>query len=159
VPAAVGCALSAPGRQVVSFNGDGGVQMNIQELQTIKEYNLDVKVVVFNNYGLCMIKQFQDSYMGGRYEATAMGKGPGAPDFAALAHAYGMDYVKVEKLDDITEDLMRPGARFIEIVLDPGTLIEPKLEMGRPIHDQFPYLTDDEFQRGNQFVEYQRYRP
>lgn len=158
VPAAVGCALSDPGRQVVSFNGDGGVQMNIQELQTIKEYNLDVKVVVFNNYGLCMIKQFQDSYMGGRYEATGFGKGPGAPDFQALAQAYGMEYARVEKLEDITADLMRPGARFIEIILDQGTLIEPKLEMGRPINDQFPYVSDEEFAQGNQFVTYERYR-
>lgn len=159
VPAAVGCALSAPGRQVISFNGDGGVQMNIQELQTIKEYGLDVKVVVFNNYGLCMIKQFQDSYMDSRYTATDYGKGPGNPNFAKIADAYEMDYVRVESLDDINESLMRPGSRLIEIILDKGTLIEPKLEMGRGINDQFPYVTDEEFEQNNKFVKYERFKP
>jgi len=159
IPAAIGCAMSAPGRQVVSFNGDGGVQMNIQELQTIKEYGLDVKVVVFNNYGLCMIKQFQDSYMGSRYSATDYGMGPGNPNFGKIADAYEMDYAKVESLDDITEELMRPGARLIEIILDRGTLIEPKLEMGRPINDQFPYVSDEEFAENNKFVNYTRYKP
>lgn len=159
VPAAVGCALSAPGRQVVSFNGDGGVQMNIQELQTIKEYKLDIKVVVFNNFGLCMIKQFQDSYMGGRYEATGFGKGPGAPNFSKIADAYDMDYACVKSLDDITSSLMSPGARLIEIILDPGTLIEPKLEMGRPINDQFPYMNDQDFNNNNRFVKYNRFKP
>jgi acetolactate synthase-1/2/3 large subunit len=70
-----------------------------------------------------------------------------------------MDYARVEKLEDITADLMQPGARFIEIILDQGTLIEPKLEMGRPINDQFPYVSDEEFAQGNQFVTYERYRP
>jgi acetolactate synthase-1/2/3 large subunit len=158
VPAAVGCALSAPGRQVISFNGDGGVQMNIQELQTIKEYGLDVKVVVFNNFGLCMIKQFQDSYMGGRHEATGLGKGPGSPNFVKIADAYDMDYARVETLDQITADLLKPGARLIEIILDEGTLIEPKLEMGRQINDQFPYVTDNEFAENNKFVPYARFK-
>lgn len=159
VPAAIGCALAAPGRQVVSFNGDGGVQMNIQELQTIKEYGLDIKVVVFNNYGLCMIKQFQDSYMGGRYTATDYGKGPGNPDFEKIADAYSMDYARVESLGDITADLLKPGSRLIEIILDKGTLIEPKLEMGRGINDQFPYVTDEEFEHNNRFVKYERFKP
>ena len=156
VPAMIGAAISAPGRQCVSFNGDGGVQMNIQELQTIREYGLDVKVVVFNNHCLGMIKQFQDSYMGSRYEATSQGKGPGNPDFAKIADAYGMGYSQVNSLDDITEDLFKPGARLIEVNIDKGTLIEPKLEMGRPINDQFPYLTDEEFAECSPFVHYSR---
>jgi acetolactate synthase-1/2/3 large subunit len=158
IPGAIGVKLADQSRQVVSFNGDGGAQMNIQELQTIKEYNLDIKVVVFNNYGLCMIKQFQDSYMGSRYEATGFGKGPGNPNFAKIADAYGMEYSLVNNLDEITADLFAPGARFIEITLDQGTLIEPKLEFGRPIHDQFPYLTDDEFAKNNRFVSYTRFK-
>lgn len=156
VPAMIGAALAEPGRQVVSFNGDGGVQMNIQEFQTIKEYDLDVKVVVFNNHCLGMIKQFQDSYMNSRYEATDRGKGPGNPDFAKIADAYGLDYAQVNNLDDINESLFTPGARLIEINIDQGMIIEPKLEMGRPINDQFPYLTDSEFDADNRFVKYHR---
>ena len=158
VPSMIGAALSSPGYQCVSFNGDGGVQMNIQELQTIKEYKLDVKVVVFNNHCLGMIKQFQDSYMNSRYEATNQGLGPGNPDFSKIADAYGMDYAHVESLDDITDELFKPGSRLIEIAIDQGTIIEPKLEMGRGINDQFPYLTDDEFAAENKFVTYKRFK-
>ena len=77
LPASIGAALVAPERQQICSNGDGGIQMNLQELQTVKEYNLDIKVVVFNNHRLGMICQFQDTYMGGRYAATA--DGPGRP--------------------------------------------------------------------------------
>jgi acetolactate synthase-1/2/3 large subunit len=156
LPASIGAALMAPDRQQLCFNGDAGIQMNLQELQTVKEYDLDIKVVIFNNRGLAMIKQFQDTYMNSRYAATD--QGPGRPDFEKIAHAFDFDYVAVAALDDITEDLLRPGRRIIEIDIDPGTLIEPKLEMGRAINDQFPYVSDEEFAEGNQFVAYERRR-
>jgi acetolactate synthase-1/2/3 large subunit len=156
LPASIGAALMKPDVQQLCFNGDAGVQMNLQELQTVKEYDLDIKVVIFNNRGLAMIKQFQDTYMNSRYAATD--QGPGRPDFEKIAHAFDFDYAAVASLDDITEDLLRPGRRIIEIDIDPGTLIEPKLEMGRPINDQFPYVSDQEFSEGNQFVNYERRR-
>ena len=154
LPAAIGSLIGSPGVQAISFNGDGGVQMNIQELQTAREYGLDLKVVVFNNQGLGMIRQFQNSYMGGRHHATTQGKGPGVPDFQKLAAAYGMKYTKVIALKQLDAELFAPGARLIECVIDPRVLIEPKLEMGRPINDQFPYVTNEEFLENNQFVEY-----
>jgi len=156
LPASIGAALMKPEVQQLCFNGDAGVQMNLQELQTVKEYDLDIKVVIFNNRGLAMIKQFQDTYMNSRYAATD--QGPGRPDFEKIAHAFDFDYAAVSALDDITEDLLRPGRRIIEIDIDPGTLIEPKLEMGRAINDQFPYVSDEEFAEGNQFVAYERRR-
>lgn len=154
LPAAIGSLIGNPEVQAVSFNGDGGVQMNIQELQTAREYGLDLKVVVFNNQGLGMIRQFQNSYMGGRHHATTQGQGPGVPDFARLAAAYGMKYTKVVDLKQLDSDLFAQGSRLIECVIDQRVLIEPKLEMGRPINDQFPYVTDEEFLENNQFVEY-----
>lgn len=154
LPAAIGSLIGNPEVQAVSFNGDGGVQMNIQELQTAREYGLDIKVVVFNNQGLGMIRQFQNSYMGGRHHATTQGQGPGVPDFARLAAAYGMKYTKVVDLKQLDSDLFQQGSRLIECVIDQRVLIEPKLEMGRPINDQFPYVTDEEFLENNQFVEY-----
>jgi acetolactate synthase-1/2/3 large subunit len=154
LPAAIGSLLGKPNVQAVSFNGDGGFQMNLQELQTVREYGLDLKVVVLNNQGLGMIRQFQNSYMGGRHHATTQGKGPGVPDFAKLAAAYGMKYTRITEEHQIDESLFKPGARLIECVIDQRVLIEPKLEMGRPINDQFPYVTDEEFLENNQFVEY-----
>lgn len=156
LPASIGAALVAPDRQQICCNGDAGIQMNLQELQTVKEYDLDVKVVIFNNFGLGMIKQFQDSYMGGRYAATDLG--PGRPDFAKVAHAFDFDYARVETLDQVTADLLRPGRRIIEIMISPGCQIEPKLEMGRPINDQSPLVSDADFAEGNPFFNYERRR-
>ena len=156
LPAAIGAKFLNPDTQVISFNGDGGIQMNIQELQTLIEYNLDVKVVVFNNRSLGMIKQFQDTYMGSRYEATGNGKGPGRPNFKLIAAAYDMDYCNIDDLSQLTDQIFKPGRRLIEIQIDERTIIEPKLEMGRPINDQFPYVSDEEFSTNNQFVKYKR---
>ncbi|MBD9453526.1 thiamine pyrophosphate-binding protein [Rhizobium sp. RHZ02] len=152
--AAIGAKLSSPDRQVISYNGDGGLQVNIQELQTIKHLNLDVAVVVMNNGSYGIIKQFQDSYLGSRY--TASSEGYSTPDFGAVAKAYGLDYCRVESIDQITPDLFKRGAILIDVVLSEETLIEPKLEMGRPINDQYPYLRKAEYERGNRFVEYPR---
>lgn len=154
LPASIGAALVEPDRQQICCNGDGGIQMNLQELQTVKEYDLDIKVVIFNNNRLGMICQFQDAYMGGRHFATD--KGPGHPDFAKIAQAFDFDYVQVNSLDDINSDILRPGRRIIEITIDPGTQIEPKLEMGRPINDQSPLVSDSEFAEGNPFYSYIR---
>jgi acetolactate synthase-1/2/3 large subunit len=152
--AAIGAKLTAPDRQVISYNGDGGLQLNIQELQTIKHLGLDIAIVVMNNSSYGIIKQFQDSYMDSRYTASQVGYS--TPDFGAVARAYGLDHRRVERLEELTPDIFERGAILIEIVLSDQTLIEPKLEMGRPINDQYPYLAQKEYERGNRFVDYPR---
>jgi acetolactate synthase-1/2/3 large subunit len=154
LPASIGAALVEPDRQHICCNGDGGIQMNLQELQTVKEYNLDIKVVIFNNHRLGMICQFQDAYMGGRHAATD--KGPGRPNFKKIADAFDFDYTQVHSLDDIAAELLHPGRRIIEIMIDSGTQIEPKLEMGRPINDQSPLVSNEEFFEGNPYYSYTR---
>jgi acetolactate synthase-1/2/3 large subunit len=154
LPASIGAALVEPDRQHICCNGDGGIQMNLQELQTVKEYNLDIKVVIFNNHRLGMICQFQDAYMGGRHAATD--KGPGRPNFKKIADAFDFDYTQVHSLDDIVAELLHPGRRIIEIMIDSGTQIEPKLEMGRPINDQSPLVSNEEFFEGNPYYSYTR---
>jgi acetolactate synthase-1/2/3 large subunit len=156
LPASIGAALVAPDRQHICSNGDGGIQMNLQELQTVKEYDLDIKVVVFNNKRLGMICQFQDAYMDGRHAATE--NGPGRPDFKKIAEAFDFDYAVVNTLDQVTADLLRPGRRIIEIKIHPGVQIEPKLEKGRPINDQSPLVSDEEFAAGNPHYTYERIR-
>ena len=152
--AAIGAKLTAPERQVISYNGDGGLQVNIQELQTVKHLGLDMAIVVMNNGSYGIIKQFQDSYLGSRY--TASFDGYSTPDFGAVAKAYGLDYCRVESIEQIRPELFKRGAILIDVVLSEETLIEPKLEMGRPINDQYPYLSQDEYDRGNQYVRYPR---
>jgi acetolactate synthase-1/2/3 large subunit len=156
LPASIGAALVEPERQHICCNGDGGIQMNLQELQTVKQYDLDIKVVVFNNHRLGMICQFQDTYMDGRHAATE--NGPGQPDFAKIASAFDFDYRRVTNLDQITAELLAPGRRIIEIAIHPGTQIEPKLEKGRPINDQTPLINDQQFAADNPYFSYERIR-
>lgn len=155
LPAAIGAALEAPERQIISFIGDGGLQMNIQELQTVVHYRLPIKLVVLNNRGYGIIKQFQDSYFGGRHEAS--GRGYSVPDFGKIARAYGICYQEVTALDQLRESVFERNEPYIiDVKLDEHTQILPKLEMGRPINDQFPYVSDEEFERGNAFVPFAR---
>ncbi|MBN8627386.1 MAG: thiamine pyrophosphate-binding protein [Planctomycetes bacterium] len=155
VPAAIGAALTQPERQIICFIGDGGMQMNIQELQTIRHYGLPIKIVILNNREYGIIKQFQDSYFGSRYAAS--GRGYSVPDFGAIAGAYGLKYRKVEKLEDVdVADLESNEAVIIDVMLPTGTLIQPKIEMGRPINDQFPYVTDAEFDENSPYYNSRR---
>ena len=157
LPAAIGAAIEAPNRQIVCFIGDGGLLLNSQELQTLVEYDLNIVIVILNNGGYGIIRQFQDNYMDSRHEAS--GKGVGLADFSALVGAYGIDYVRVESVDALTPELFdRRKAVVIDTILGEGTLIEPKLEMGRPINDQFPYVDDAAFEAENQFVTFSRTR-
>ena len=137
VPAAIGAKIAEPSREVVCFIGDGGFQMNIQELQTIKNYDLSLKIIVLNNYGYGIIKQFQDAYFDSRYEAT--GRGYSVPDFGSIVRGYGLEYRKITSLDDLDEALAVTGACVIDVALPLNTLITPKVEMNRFVHDQFPY--------------------
>ena len=154
LPAAIGAKRALPGRQVVCISGDGGFQVNLQELQTLAHHRLDVAVIVMNNASYGIIKQFQDSYLGSRYSASQGGYS--VPDFSRIAEAYGLRAATVRSLDDLTPDLFRGGPIVVNVVLHPDLLIEPKLEMGRPINDQFPYLDAAEYAAGNRFVDYPR---
>jgi acetolactate synthase-1/2/3 large subunit len=154
LPAAIGAKIGRPDRQVISYNGDGGFHLNIQELQTIKHYNLDIAIIVMNNGCYGIIKQFQDSYMQSRY--TASRDGLSLPDFGALAAAYGLRHARIEHVDQLEPALFAGGPIVIEVMLSEHTLIEPKLEMGRPINDQFPYLSEEDYAAGNRFVNYPR---
>ena len=120
------------------------MQMNIQELQTLKYLNLNVAIVIMNNFGYGIIKQFQDSYTDSRYHAT--GEGYSTPSFQKIANAYEINYVSIKKVDDVNAQIFEyVGPQIIEVLLHPNTAIEPKLEMGHSIEDQFPYVTDIEY--------------
>ena len=156
LPAAIGARMMNMDKDVYSINGDGGIQMNLQELQTLIEYDLDVKVIVFNNHGLGMIRQFQDTYMKGNHAATGNGRGPGRPNFEKIAFAYGMNYLRVTDVNQLTPFHLVTGKILIEVMVSDKVLIEPKLEAGRPINDQFPYVTNEDYANNNRYVEYKR---
>ena len=89
-PASIGASIYNPNRRVVAFTGDGSMQMNIQDLQTMKYHDLDIKLIILNNFGYGIIKQFQDLYFDGRHHAT--GEGYSQPDFGKIVAGYGIDY-------------------------------------------------------------------
>jgi acetolactate synthase-1/2/3 large subunit len=141
LPAAIGAAIANPTKKIYCFIGDGGLQMCIQELQTIDHLKLNITIVIMNNSGYGIIKQFQDTYFDGRHAAT--GNGYSVPDFSKLASAYNLDYFRVASLDDLTkESVQSSSANVIDLVIPQGALITPKTEMNRFIHDQFPYSVE-----------------
>lgn len=150
LPAGIGAALHVPDKQIVAFTGDGSLQINIQELQTLKYHNLNVKVVLLNNAGYGIIKQFQDLNFSGQYAAT--GEGYSVPEFGGIVKAYGIKYFLVNRIEDLEASIFsQKGPCVIEVALNPNTLIEPKLELGKPIHNQYPYLSEKEFKEGSLF--------
>lgn len=147
LPAAIGCAL-ASGREVYSFSGDGGIQMNIQELQTIARENIPVKIILFNNCALGMIRHFQEMYFDNNYVQTIPSGGYTVPDFGAIAGAYKIPYTCMEDVSDIDEKLFaQEGPQFIEVKINEPTYVFPKLEFGKPNQDQEPLLPRELFNK------------
>lgn len=147
LPAAIGCWYGAK-RPVISFSGDGGLQMNLQELQVIRRESLPIKVVVFNNQALGMIRHFQEMYFEKNYFQTMEGQGYSTPDFRALAEAYGLQYVCINTVDELSREAFNTeNAVFIEVRLPNKTYVFPKLEYGKPNNDQEPLLERELFDR------------
>lgn len=99
LPTAIGSCFASDIKSVISINGDGGFQMNIQELETISYHHLPVGVVVLNNKSLGMVREFQDTYFDGRNIGTVLGYS--CPDLERIAYAYKMSYFCIEFPSDI----------------------------------------------------------
>lgn len=134
LPAAIGATLAAAA-PVVVIAGDGGFQCNIQELQTVAHHQLPLKIVVLDNSTLGMVRQFQESYMQGRYQSTLWGYS--APDFEAVASAYGIPARSLTTADQAGEALAwlaaAPGPALLEVAVDTFTNTFPKIAFGQPI--------------------------
>jgi acetolactate synthase-1/2/3 large subunit len=147
VQAAIG-AYYATGKPIVAICGDGAAQMNIQEFQTLKHYNIPVKVFIINNRSYGIIKQFQEELFEGRYEATDSEGGYSAPDFAAVARAYGLKTLQMlgtAVMEWMTQTVLDyPGAYIADVHIDKSARIEPKTRYGNPIERQHPLLGDEE---------------
>ena len=101
LPAAIGAKMANPGKQVVAIIGDGGFQMTLQELGTIMQNNIGVKIIILNNEYLGMVRQWQQMFFEKRYSFTNIQ----SPDFVALAASYNIKGVKVEKQEDLSNAL------------------------------------------------------
>lgn len=142
LPAAIGAALANPGRRVIVIAGDGGIQVNVQELETLARLRLPIRVVVLNNRSLGMVRQFQDTNFQGRLGSTVHGYG--CPDLIAVARAYGLPAWRIgcwEEADPALGALFaEEGPSFAEVAIDPRADVRPKLGVGKPPEDMDPPL-------------------
>jgi len=140
LPAAIGATLSS-GDPVLMVAGDGGMQCNVQELETISMHRLPVKMVVLNNNSLGMVGQFQEDYFESRMQSTIWGYS--APDFEAVARAYRIDARTIrlpEEVDDAVYWLWSdPDApALLHVIIDTDTKVLPKTAYGRSLDDMDP---------------------
>lgn len=135
IPAAIGAKIGRPERNVCLFCGDGGFQMTIQELGTIMEYGVAVKIVILNNNFLGNVRQWQQLFFGARYSQTPMLN----PDFIRIASAYcikGEDVTKREELHEAIERMVNSKEAYIlNVNIDPYDMVFPMIYPGDPIDE------------------------
>jgi len=130
LPAAIGAKCGTPDRTVCLFAGDGGIQMTIQELGTIMQYDIDIKIIILNNNFLGMVRQWQELFFEERYSQTPMKN----PDFVKIAQAYNIPSQKVGKrknLDTaIKEMLDHKGPYLLEVEVENKGMVYPMVPAG-----------------------------
>jgi acetolactate synthase-1/2/3 large subunit len=148
LPASIGALFTDKTKNVTCIAGDGSFMMNIQELSTVSEYNLPLKIIVINNEGYSMVKQTQEQWLGGKHYATSKGKGLSFPNFKNISKAFNLDYVKIannfqlRKLENLKK-IKKPI--LIEILVDERERVIPQSRFGYPIEDSDPLLPRKEF--------------
>jgi acetolactate synthase-1/2/3 large subunit len=160
LPSSIGACCGNNRKPVVSVNGDGGLQMNIQELQTISHNKLPIKIFVMNNQGYLSIKHTQTAYFDGFLVGSDPNSGVSCPDLKKIAFSYDIPYLKMEKhsqMRDIIHHAFKiDGPCIIEIILDPMQPFEPRVSsikkadgslVSKPLEDMFPFLDRDLFNK------------
>lgn len=161
LPAAIGAAAANKSGRTILITGDGSIQMNIQELQTLLTFNLPVKIFVLENEGYLAIKTTQKSFFNKKYTGSNPQSGVICPDMAKIAGAYGIPFVRIHEegkvlKDTIAEVLASPGVMICEITMDPEQTLFPKSAssmdkngkmVSSPLERMFPFLPDEEQQK------------
>jgi acetolactate synthase-1/2/3 large subunit len=157
LPAAIGACVALDKKNVICITGDGSVMMNLQELQTIKHYELPIKIIILNNGGYQSIKQTQKSFFGLPFVGCDKDSGVGFPDFVTIAEAFGIEGTRITEPAEINEKLARVLSSKQPIVCDvqcsgdyifspklsskqhpDGTITSPSFE------DMYPFLSSEE---------------
>lgn len=157
MPGAIGVAAASNGKDVYCITGDGSLQMNLQELQTIVHNKLPVKLVVLNNNGYLLIRHSQNNFMEGRLIGEGPSTGVSFPDLKKIAKAYGISYMKISRLSELDKKLDQlkelTGPVICEVITPSRQMLIPrvaskKLDDGSmvsmPYDDMFPFLPRDE---------------
>jgi len=158
VPQSIGVCLAGNRKRTICINGDGGFQLNIQELETIKRLNLPIKFFYLNNQGYISIRATQNNYFEGRFVATGRSSGLTLPDIRKISDAYGIANNKIQfnsQLEKgIAEALASDGPFICEVMIDPEEQVMPKVKsildsrgrmVSKPLEDLAPFLERKEF--------------
>lgn len=133
LPGAIGASFAKKDREIICLNCDGGMMMNLQELQTIDHHQLPIKIFIFNNDGYLMIKHTQKGLFKGRYTGTNNKTGVSCPDFSKVAKAFNIDYFSIKTWDDfdlkIDNILDNKGPIICDVFMDPEQFFHPKLSI------------------------------
>jgi acetolactate synthase-1/2/3 large subunit len=131
VPAAIGACLARPGSLVITVSGDGSIMMNIQEFATIIRYALPLRIVLIDNRGLGLVRQWQELFHEERYSEIDLSDNP---DFVRVAEAFGIPAFRVDRADQVEHAVERivsgPGPLLCHVVVDPAANVWPIVRPG-----------------------------
>ncbi|KKQ16903.1 MAG: Thiamine pyrophosphate protein TPP binding domain protein [Berkelbacteria bacterium GW2011_GWA1_36_9] len=158
LPAAIGASIAIGEKRVICLEGDGSIQLNIQELQTIVHYKLPVKIFVFNNNGYLAIRITQEAYFKSHYVGSGPESGLSFPDLLKIAKAYGIPAIRISNHKNIEKKIKvvvnSEGPTICEIIMDPHQPLIPKVTsavkpdgklISKPLEDMYPFLPREEF--------------
>jgi acetolactate synthase-1/2/3 large subunit len=146
LPMAIGASFACPDLPVAVITGDGGFQLNLQELQTVYHHDLPIKIILLNNRSYGMIRQFQEQYFDGRCQSSVAGYS--CPDFQKVVAAYSIPVSKAEASQNVAEGLKwlfeDKKPKFLEVLISERSVVTPKLGVNKPIEEQDPPLSPEE---------------
>jgi acetolactate synthase-1/2/3 large subunit len=160
LPGAIGASFTDLKKNVICLNCDGGIMMNLQELQTIKHHNLPIKIIIFNNDGYLMIKHTQKMLFNGVYNGVNADTGLSLPEFEKVANAFGFSYCSVRNWNDYNKNIKSflncNGPSICEVYMDPEQEFIPKVKgikkqdntiFAPPIEEMSPLLSYNEVEK------------
>lgn len=159
LPAAIGACIANNNKQTICIAGDGSIMMNLQELQTMKHYNLPIKLFILNNNGYISIQQTQKNFFEGRMTACTTDSGVSLPDFIQVAKSFDLPAVKIDNvnhLDEQIKSVLNANTPVVcEVMLSPDYIFAPKLSAKKlddgtmispSLEDMFPFLDRKEYE-------------
>ena len=159
LPGSIGACLANNRKRTICIAGDGGFQLNIQELETLRRLDLPVKIFIMNNNGYSSIRTMQETHFNGHYVGNDPSSGLTLPDIISVAQAYKIKAVRINDVSElelkIREALDFPGPVICDVMVIPGFKVAPKVAsqrkengtmVSRPLEDQWPFLDRDELE-------------
>ncbi len=160
LPSAIGACFAADKKEVICVTGDGSIQMNLQELQTIVYHKLPIKIFLLDNQGYISIRNTQKAFFNGYFVGASKESGLGLPNMVRIARAYGIEALTINNHEEletqISKALSYPGPILCNVKLNPEEEMYPKLSslmkddgtmVSKPLEDLYPFLDRDEFKR------------